>query len=306
MSRILVLSASVERACRIERSLLEHPSMPGTGSQRPMGPCASVAISTTEPDALGVARNGQCDLALLDAVDPVADPFALCRVLRTLQISVVVLTDPKRPWQRLLALDAGADELAFPEAPASDLLRRLRSVAVLKGLAEEYGRTAALLGLPPEPNDRATPAAVLLADPDGFSRERLSSILSDEFRVDSVSDPDLALHQAAAASYDVAIVSKDWPDRDGQVLARQIRALDRRRSLCVIALGDRSDGLEDAADDFITRPIDRCDAILRVRVMARRSRLFCLCRGDDGGPFIWGAGRVVFPDFRPPPDRFAA
>ena len=283
--------------------------MPGTGSgsQRDaLEASAAITISTAEPDALGVARNGLCDLALVDAADPVSDPFALCRTLKTLQLSVVLLTDPNRPWQRLLALDAGADEIAFPEAPRSDLLRRLRSVAALKGLIEEYSRTATLLGLSPEPNDRAIPANVLLADPDARSRDRLALILSGEFRVDSVSDPDLALRQAGAASYDVAIVSKDWPDQDGQVLLRHIRALDRRRSLCVIALADQSDGAEESADDLITRPVDRCEAMLRARVMARRSRLYSLCRGDDGGPFIWGAGRAVFPDFRLPPDRFAA
>jgi len=309
MSRILVVSASIERACRIERMLLEHRSKPGNGigAQRDrMGISAAVAISTNEPDALGMARNGHCDLVLVDAADPAGDPFALCRSLKPLQISVVALTDPTLPWQGLLALDAGADELASSEAPGSEMLHRLRSVAILKGLIEEYGRTAALLGLPPEPNDRATPATILLADPDPRSRERLSLILSPEFRVDPVSDRDLALRQAAAASYDVAIVSKDWPDRDGQVLARQIRGLDRRRSLCVIALGDRSEGGEESADDAIARPVDRCEAILRVRLMARRSRLSCLCRGDDGGPFLWGADRVIFPDFRPPPDRFAA
>jgi DNA-binding response OmpR family regulator len=265
-----------------------------------------VAISTTEPDALGVARNGLCDLVVLDAADPVSDPFALCRTLKTLQLPVVVLTDPTRPWQRLLASDAGADELAFPEASRPDLLRRLRSVATLKNLVEEYGRTAALLGLSPEPNDRAVPASILLADPDNLSRDRLSLILSSEFRVDSVSDPDLALRQAGAASYDVAIVSLDWPDQDRQVLTRHIRALDRRRSLCVIALTDQPGGAEDAADDFITRPVDRCEAMLRVRVMARRSRLCSLCRSDDGALLIWGAGRVPFSDFRLPPDRFAA
>jgi DNA-binding response OmpR family regulator len=309
MSRILVVSASIERACRIERLLLEHRSKPVNGfavQRDAMGACAAVAISTTEPDALGMARNGHCDLVLIDAADPAADPFALCRALKPLQISVVVLTDPNLPSQGLVALDSGADELAFSEAPRSELLRRLRSVATLKGLVEEYGRTAALLGLPPEPNDRTTPATILVADPDPRSRERLSLILSAEFRVDPVSDPDLALRQAATASYDVAIVSKDWPDRDGQVLSRQIRGFDRRRSLCVIALGDRSEGAEEAADDVIARPVGRCETILRVRVMARRSRLACLCRGDDGGPFLWRAGRAIFPDFRPPPDRFAA
>ena len=98
----------------------------------------------------------------------------------------------------------------------SELLRRLRSVAALRGLIEDYSRTAALLGLPPEPNDRAIPASILLADPDPRSRDRLTLILSGEFRVDSISDPDLALRQAGAVSYDVAIVSSDWPSLDGR------------------------------------------------------------------------------------------
>jgi DNA-binding response OmpR family regulator len=309
MSRILVVSASIERACRIERSLLEHRSRPGSGfaaRHDAMTASATVAISTTEPDALAMARNGHCELVLIDAADPAGDPFSLCRALKPLQISVIVLTDPNFPWQGLLALDAGADELACSEAPGPELVRRLRSVSALRGLVEEYGRTAALLELSPEPDDRTTPATVLLADPDPRSRERLSLILSAEFRVDAVSDSDLALRQAAAAAYDVAIVSKDWPDRDGQLLARQIRGLDRRRSLCVITLGDRSEDAEEAADDVIGQPVNRCETILRVRVMARRSRLSRLCRGDDGGPFLWGAGRAIFPDFRHPPDRFAA
>jgi DNA-binding response OmpR family regulator len=102
-------------------------------------------------------------------------------------------------------------------------------------------------------------------------------------------------------------VSAAWPDRQGaQVLTHQIRGLDHRRSLRVIALSDSPDGAGETADDAITRPIDRCEAIARVRVMVQRSRLFGLCRGTDGGAFRWGAGRAVFPDRRPPPERYAA
>ena len=93
-------------------------------------------------------------------------------------------------------------------------------------------------------------------------------------------DAVISLGQAAAAMadarYDAMILDRGLPDGDGlQVLVR-LRAM-RESIPCMVltardALGDRVDGLDAGADDYLTKPYEMDELLARTRALLRRSQ----------------------------------
>lgn len=87
-----------------------------------------------------------------------------------------------------------------------------------------------------------------------------------------------SLRQAAAfletVRYDALILDLGLPDGDGLSLLAQLRAL-RQSTPCMIvtardALGDRVSGLENGADDYLTKPFEMAELVARTKALMRR------------------------------------
>lgn len=81
----------------------------------------------------------------------------------------------------------------------------------------------------------------------------------------------LALNRYPA---DLILLDLTLPDEDGLTLARQIRARSRIPIIIITArkgLEDRLTGLDIGADDFLTKPFDPRELVLRVRNLLKRS-----------------------------------
>jgi two-component system cell cycle response regulator len=119
--------------------------------------------------------------------------------------------------------------------------------------------------------------------------------------------------RAAEGAYDLAIVSLEWPDANGVKLCRQLRLVDPTASLrLLLVTGGEEMQLRriegSGADDLLLRPIDRNEAIARVRVAARKSQIATTLRKIQAAverPVQYGQYGVSSLN-RPPPDRFAA
>lgn len=74
--------------------------------------------------------------------------------------------------------------------------------------------------------------------------------------------------------YDAMILDRGLPDGDGLDLLKELRAL-RRSTPCIIltardALGDRVQGLEAGADDYLAKPFEMAELVARTRALMRR------------------------------------
>jgi DNA-binding response OmpR family regulator len=86
-------------------------------------------------------------------------------------------------------------------------------------------------------------------------------------------------HAAAfleTARYDALILDRGLPDGDGLSLLAQLRAL-RQSTPCMIltardALGDRVSGLENGADDYLTKPFEMAELVARTKALMRRNQ----------------------------------
>lgn len=74
--------------------------------------------------------------------------------------------------------------------------------------------------------------------------------------------------------YDALILDLGLPDGDGLSLLAQLRAL-RQSTPCMIvtardALDDRVSGLENGADDYLTKPFEMAELVARTKALMRR------------------------------------
>jgi two-component system sensor histidine kinase/response regulator len=139
-------------------------------------------------------------------------------------------------------------------------------------------------------------SVILLVDDDGFMRELIGNILrpqNDVIEADSVSE---GLRQIESGRVDLVLLDVMMPDVDGYEGCRLIKAQAKGRGdylpvLLLTALNaqdDRNRGLEAGADDFLSKPINRVELVLRVQTFLRlrwheqhlREQILTLRTGD--------------------------
>ncbi len=94
--------------------------------------------------------------------------------------------------------------------------------------------------------------------------------------VDHAADGENGLHLALTGDYDVLIVDRMLPKRDGLSIIRMLRADgDLTPALVLSALGevdDRVEGLRAGGDDYLVKPYAFDELIARLEVLTRRNK----------------------------------
>lgn len=248
-----------------------------------------VITAMNGPDALAICEQGLCDIVLLDVMMPGMNGFEVCRRLKnapvTAHLPVVMVTALDQPSDRLMGLDAGADDFLTKPVDDTALLARVRSLVRLKSVTDEL-RTRAVASrdygfgdpLAAAAAETGQNARVLLVDDRPSSYERLSAALGPYHRVEIEKDPHQALIRAAEDNFDVILVSLDLQGFDGLRLCSQLRSLERTRNAAILMIAEADDkarilrGLDIGVHDYLVRPVDRNELVARVRTQVRRKR----------------------------------
>jgi two-component system, OmpR family, phosphate regulon response regulator OmpR len=140
---------------------------------------------------------------------------------------------------------------------------------------------------------------LLVVDDDARLRELLRRYLSDnDFRVTLAADAREARANLAAFAFDLIVLDVMMPGESGLDLTRDLRAeghgesrLPRVPVLLLTAMGepeDRVNGLEQGADDYLAKPFEPRELVLRIRNILERRGM----PGDDAAPSVrFGAFR---------------
>ncbi len=93
--------------------------------------------------------------------------------------------------------------------------------------------------------------------------------------VHHASDGETGYAMASGMEYDVLIVDRMLPRRDGLSIVESLRAEDNQTPVLILsALGeveDRVTGLRSGGDDYLTKPYAFTELLARIEVLARRS-----------------------------------
>ena len=115
---------------------------------------------------------------------------------------------------------------------------------------------------------------LLIVDDDARLRELLRRYLSEnEFRITTAADAAEARRHLASFAFDLIVLDVMLPGESGLALTRD---LNRERRLPVLLLTamaepeDRVNGLEQGADDYLSKPFEPRELVLRIRNLLQR------------------------------------
>ena len=100
------------------------------------------------------------------------------------------------------------------------------------------------------------------------------ALREDGYAVDQAADGEDGLYKAQAWDYDAVILDWMLPKLDGRQLLQRLRETKTTPVLFLTArdaVDDRVAGLDDGADDYLTKPFDLAEVKARVRALIRRS-----------------------------------
>jgi DNA-binding response OmpR family regulator len=117
---------------------------------------------------------------------------------------------------------------------------------------------------------------VLIAEDERRVAEAIARGLRREgLAVDVAGDGGSALHRARVHPYDVVVLDRDLPRVHGDAVCAALAASPSIARILMLTaaatVGDRVDGLNLGADDYLTKPFAFAELVARVRALARRS-----------------------------------
>jgi two-component system copper resistance phosphate regulon response regulator CusR len=116
---------------------------------------------------------------------------------------------------------------------------------------------------------------ILVAEDDELLARSLAKGLRERSHaVDLVRDGDSAITQGVLNDYDAIILDVMLPKCDGFEVARKLRTRDISAPILMLAarnrLGDKIQGLDAGADDYLTKPFEFEELLARLRALHRR------------------------------------
>ncbi len=116
---------------------------------------------------------------------------------------------------------------------------------------------------------------LLIAEDDPALRRSLAATFREEnFVVDTAGDGAEATEKGATGAYDAIILDVMLPKLDGWQVLERLRPACRTPVLMLTArdaVPDRIRGLNQGADDYLTKPFDPDELIARIRALIRRA-----------------------------------
>ncbi|MDJ0893705.1 MAG: response regulator [Alphaproteobacteria bacterium] len=116
---------------------------------------------------------------------------------------------------------------------------------------------------------------LLVVDDDSRLRELLQRYLSENgFRVTTAPDAEAARAKLASLTFDLIVLDVMMPGEDGLALTESLRTTSSVPILLLTARGepeDRIDGLERGADDYLSKPFEPRELVLRIGTILRRT-----------------------------------
>ncbi|WP_051275988.1 diguanylate cyclase [Desulfovirgula thermocuniculi] len=228
----------------------------------------SLLITAREGEAAEFIRRGLPDVFIYEPQDPSCPS---CLELASFQnLPIVMVTFPSEEFPACSRLHIA--EILYKPINSEELNARLKSVTTLRQLEKQLADR-------PLPGTNRLPQ-VLLVEDSSLQQKIISRYLAEqgiETRVASTGRE--ALEAARSHQPDLILLDIVLPDIDGIALCHELKKDPQVANVPVIFVTSKSGrenrlrGLECGADDFLTKPVDKRELVIRVQSFIRRKQL---------------------------------
>ena len=140
-------------------------------------------------------------------------------------------------------------------------------------------------------------AHILVVDDDRRLRELLQKYLMDNgFRVTVATDAEDARQRLRAMEFDLIVMDRMMPGEDGLSFTLALRRRSSVPILMLTAMGETEEriaGLEGGADDYLSKPFEPRELLLRMRTILRRADLAPERREIRLGDYVFDPEREI-------------
>ncbi|MEF2072412.1 PleD family two-component system response regulator [Consotaella aegiceratis] len=248
-----------------------------------------VVLATSGPEALQICQSEPIDLVLLDIMMPAMDGYEVCRRLKanpkTMHLPIVLITALDQPSDRVMGLEAGADDFLTKPVGDLQLFSRVKSLTRLKRLTDELrvrAETTVDLVSRSDLIEQLTSAGragqLLVLDENAKAAERLARLLRREHAVTVIGGADEFRESAAIGGHELLIVNLTAEGFDPLRLVSHLRSSEATRAVPILLVAELHDeqrvarALELGANDYLLRPVDGNELLARTRTLIRRKR----------------------------------
>ena len=115
---------------------------------------------------------------------------------------------------------------------------------------------------------------LLVEDEPDFLRAIAQALREEGYAVDAAQDGEEGLYKAEETDYDAIVLDVMLPRLDGFEVLRRLRRAKKTPVLMLTArsrVGDRVQGLDTGADDYLVKPVDLDELAARLRALIRRA-----------------------------------
>ena len=118
---------------------------------------------------------------------------------------------------------------------------------------------------------------ILIADDDNEIRDLLEfDIAQSGYEVDCAKNGMEALEKAMSGNYDVILLDVMMPEMNGFEVCDNIRKAGKKTPILLLTakgtIADKTQGFDCGADDYIVKPFDIREVLLRIRALMRRNQ----------------------------------
>ena len=236
-----------------------------------------------------LARTSNPDIVLLDVMMPGIDGFETCRRLKsipeTLHVPVVMLTALDKQSDKVMGLEAGADDFLSKPFEEVALMSRVASLTRMKMMVDEIAlRGQAATGVSAREmleTSRATTfpdSRILIVSDDCTTAGNMRQVIEGKIwcSVTIAPDGETARNAIGDVDFDLVILDEQIEGEDPLRLGTMIRARPetRQAATLLVTAGDDIEvatrALELGFNDYISSPVDLVELTARLRSQLRR------------------------------------